>query len=78
VPPASELVVRVAIPPLMVPRPRDVAPSWKVTVPVAPVGTVAVKVTLTPTVDGFSEETRRTVLDALLTSWGTGAESEAL
>lgn len=38
-------VVKVAIPPLIVPVPRVVEPSRKVIVPVAPEGTVAVKVT---------------------------------
>jgi len=72
------VVVRVAIPLLIGPVPSVVAPSLKVTVPVAPDVTVAVKITLAPNVDGFSEETRATVLEALLTSWDTGAESELL
>ncbi len=56
------------MPLLIVPVPMDVAPSWKVTVPVAPDVTVAVKVTLAPKVDGFSEEARVTVLVALFTT----------
>jgi hypothetical protein len=78
VPTASELVVSVAIPPLILPVPRTVAPSWKVTAPVVPAGSVAVTVTFAPKVDGFSEEARATVLEALLTSWDIGVESERL
>jgi hypothetical protein len=78
VPTASELVVRVAEPLLIGPVPSIVAPSWNVTIPVAPDVIVAVKITLVPNVDGFSEETRATVLDALVTSWDTGVEVELL
>ena len=79
VPTASELVVRVATPLLIVPVPRDVVPSWKVTGPVAPGVTVAVRVTLAPNVDGFSEETRVTVLDAkFATPQGTAVDTAAL
>ena len=60
-------VAAVAIPLLMVPVPMGVDPSKKVTVPVAFTGTVAVKVTDWLTVDGFSEEVRRTVGVVLLT-----------
>ena len=47
-PPVRAEVVYVAVVPLMVPVPSVVLPSWNVTVPVAPLGTVAVKVTLAP------------------------------
>ena len=67
-PAGSELVVRVATPLLMVPVPRDVVPSWKVTVPVAPDVTVAVRVTLAPKVEGLGEETRVTAGVAKLTT----------
>ena len=49
-----------------------------VTVPVAPDVTVAVRVTLAPKVDGFSEEARVTVLDAKFTTWDTGVEAAPL
>ena len=78
VPPVSELVTRVAMPLLIPPVPITVVPSWNVTVPVAPDVIVAVKITLAPKVDGFSEEARVTVLDTLLTSWDTCVEVELL
>jgi hypothetical protein len=78
VPTPSELVARVATPLLIVPVPRDVVPSWKVTVPVAPDGRVAVKVTLAPNVDGFGEERRVTVGVAKLTTWDSAVETEVL
>ena len=77
-PTVSELVVRVTIPLLAVPVPRVVPPSWNVTFPVAPDVTVAVRITLAPKIEGFSEEARATVLDALVTSCETGAEVELL
>ncbi len=55
------------MPLLIVPVPSVVAPSRNVTVPVAPDVTVAVKVTLAPKVEGFSEEARATVLVAMFT-----------
>jgi hypothetical protein len=60
-------VVKEAIPLFIVPVPRAVEPSRKVTVPVTPVGTVAVKVTDWFTVDGFSEDVNETVVVALFT-----------
>ena len=51
-------VENVAIPPLSVPVPRVVAPSLKVTVPVASEGSVAVNITELPKLDGFSEDAR--------------------
>ena len=47
-PPVRAVVENVAEVPLIVPVPSVVAPSLKVTVPVAPLGTVAVKVTAVP------------------------------
>jgi hypothetical protein len=41
----SDEVAKVALPLVIVPVPRVVEPSRKVTVPVTPVGTVAMKVT---------------------------------
>jgi hypothetical protein len=46
-----------------------VAPLVKVTVPVTPVGSVAVKMTDWPGVDGFVEEVKVTTGAALLTVW---------
>jgi hypothetical protein len=59
--------VKVALPLAIVPVPRVVEPSRKVTVPVTPDGTVAVNVTAWPTLDGFSEEVSETVVFALVT-----------
>jgi len=54
---ASVDVVNVATPAaLTVPVPNTVAPSRKVTVPVAPAGTVAEKVTAWLGADGFAED----------------------
>ena len=77
-PTASELVVRVAIPPPMVPVPTVVAPSRNVTVPVAPDVTVAVRVTPAPKVDGFGKDARVTVGGALFTTWDTAGEEAAV
>ena len=63
----SEEVVKVAVPLLIVPVLRVDELSRKVTVPVTPAGTVAVKVTDWPKVDGFSEDVSETVVVALLT-----------
>jgi len=66
-------VVNVAMPPDSVPVPSVVAPSRKVTVPDglpapgATTATVAVKVTLCPTVDGFTDDVRLVLVLALLT-----------
>jgi hypothetical protein len=72
----SKLVVRLATPLLIVPVLSDVAPSSKVTVPVAPDVTVAVKVTLAPKVEGFAEDARVMVEVALFTTWDTAVETE--
>lgn len=60
-------VVKVTIPLLIVPVPRVVEPSRKVTVPVALAGRVAVKVTDWLMADGFNEDVRKTVGVALFT-----------
>src|SRR5437868_1971508 len=68
-PSGSDDVVAVATPPASVDVPIVVAPLVKVTVPVTPFGTVAVKVTACPGVDGFAEEVKATTGVALLTVW---------
>ena len=60
-------VVSVAVPLTIAPAPRVDGPSRKVTVPVTPAWTVAVKVTGWLNVDGFSEDVSETVVVALLT-----------
>ena len=60
-------MVKVAIPLFIVPVPSIVGPSRKVTVPVAPVLTEAVKVTAWLTADGLSEDVSTTAGLALLT-----------
>ena len=55
-PSASVEVVSVAVVPEIVPVPILVAPSKNVTVPVFPVGNVAVKMTDCVNVEGFAEE----------------------
>ena len=56
-PTASAAVAKVATPPLNVPVPSVVAPSRKVTVPVAEEDdTVAVNVMLCPTVAGLTDD----------------------
>ena len=60
-------VARVAVPLVIVPVPSAVEPSRKVTVPVTPVGTVAIKVTDWLTLEGFTEDVNETVVVALLT-----------
>jgi hypothetical protein len=66
-PALSVEVAKVAVPLVMVPVPRVVEPSRKVTVPVTPAGTVAAKVTDWLTLDGFTEDVSKTVVVALLT-----------
>ena len=51
----------VAVVPLIAEVPSVVTPSLNVTVPVAPLVTVAVSVMLPPYVDGFAEEAREVV-----------------
>jgi hypothetical protein len=67
-PAGSEDVVVVATPPVSVDVPNTVAPFVNVTVPVTAVGSVAVKVTDWPGVEGFTEEVKVTVGVALLTT----------
>jgi hypothetical protein len=66
-PALSVEVVKVAVPLLIVPVPSVVEPSRKVTVPVAPVETEAVKITAWVTLDGLSEDVSTTVGVSLLT-----------
>jgi hypothetical protein len=77
-PPGSEDVVTVAAPPASVDVPNAVAPLVNVTVPVTPVGSVAVKVTDWPGVEGFNEETRVTTGVVLATTWVSVAVAELL
>ena len=68
-PTGSEDVVAVATPSVSVDVPNAVEPLVKVTVPVTLAGSVAVKVTACPGVDGFAEEVKATTGVALLTVW---------
>jgi hypothetical protein len=68
-PTGSEDVVVVATPPVSVDVPKTVAPFVNVTVPVTAAGSVAVKVTDWPGVEGFVEEAKVTAGVALLTTW---------
>ena len=71
-------MLKVATPlPFNVPVPRVVAPFLKVTVPLAVPApgdaalTVAVKVTDWPKTDGFTEDVKAVVVEALFTTWLT-------
>jgi hypothetical protein len=77
-PSGSEDVVAVAVPPDSVDVPNVVAPLVKVTVPVTPAGSVAVKVTDWPGLEGFAEETRVTTGVALATVWVSVPVAELL
>ena len=66
-PTGKEEVVTEAVPLSSVGAPRTVAPFVNVTVPVAPLGRVAVKVTGWPRVDGLRDEVREIVNPALFT-----------
>ena len=68
-PAGSVGTVTVATPLVMVPVPRTVVPSVNVTVPVAAVGRVAVKVTGWVVVEGLDDEVTVTVGLSLLTVW---------
>ena len=68
-PAVSVLVLKVAVVPLIVPVPKVVLPSLNVTVPVAPLVTVAVNDTLAPNVLGLAELARVVVVPAWLTVW---------
>src|SRR5271167_1503012 len=61
-----------------VPVPRTVGPSRNVIVPVAPEGTVAVKVTACPTIEGLSEDTIVTAGVGFATVTVVGAEVAGL
>jgi hypothetical protein len=68
-------VVKVAIPAvLIVPAPRTVVPSRKVTEPVAPACTVAEKVIAWPGADGFAEEASVTTTVAFATVTCVGGD----
>jgi hypothetical protein len=77
-PPGSEDVVTVATPPVSADVPNVVAPLVNVTVPVTPLGSVAVKVTDWPGVEGFNEETKVTTGVVLATIWVSVAVAELL
>ena len=67
-PPIGKVEVEtLAVPPLSVEVPRAVLPLVNVTVPVTPLGTLAVRVTDCPVVDGFKEDVKVTVGVALPT-----------
>ena len=73
----DELTVAVfGVAPLSVPVPSTVPPSKNVTDPVAPVVTVAVNVTVAPTLDGFGDDTSVTVDAAWFTTCVSVAEVE--
>src|SRR5215475_12310163 len=78
VPMARADVVSVATPPVMGPVPRIVAPSRNVMVPVAVVGTVAVKVTGWLSAAGFSDEVSVTLGVAIATVTVVAGEVAAL
>jgi hypothetical protein len=77
-PAGSEDVVAVAAPPVSVDVPNAVVPLVNVTVPVTPVGSVAVKVTDWPGVEGFTEETKVTTGVALAMVWVSVPVAELL
>src|SRR5258705_3849723 len=77
-PAGSEDVVVAATPPVSVDVPNVVAPLVNVTVPVTPLGSVAVNVTDWPGVEGFTEETRVTTGVILATTWVSVAVAELL
>jgi hypothetical protein len=77
-PAGREDVVVAATPPVSVDVPNVVAPLVNVTVPVTPVGSVAVNVTDCPGVEGFVEETRVTTGVVLATTWVSVAVAELL
>jgi hypothetical protein len=66
-PAGSDVVVAVVDPFVSVEVPRTVAPLVNVTVPVAPVVTVAVKVTDCPTLEGLTDEVTETTGRAFVT-----------
>jgi hypothetical protein len=74
-PAVSVVVINVADPAAKVPIPNGVAPSRNVTVPVIVPAvvelTVAVNVTLAPTVDGFADEETLVVVVAFVAAFTT-------
>jgi hypothetical protein len=78
VPTANVDVEKLAVPVAIVPVPNKVVPSRKLTVPVAPAGTVVVKVMGLPKVAGFGNETSVTTVMALLTTCERAAEEPPL
>ena len=78
VPFASADVVYCAVPALRVTDPRVTVPFLNVTVPAGvPLNcgdTVAVKVTDSPTVEGFADEANAVVVLALVTTWLTAVD----
>ena len=80
-PTASDVVAKVATPPLSVPLPSSVAPSRNSTVPPGVPKfdiTVAVSVTEALGVLGFGVETSVVVVVALLTVWMVTAETDVM
>jgi len=77
-PSGSAEVVAVAAPPTNVDVPNVVAPLVNVTVPVTPAGSVAVKVTDWPGLEGFVEEIRVTTGVVLATVWVSVPVAELL
>src|SRR5258708_5686559 len=77
-PSGSEDVVAVAIPPVSVDVPNAVLPLVNVTVPVTPLGSVAVKVTDWPGLEGFAEVVTVMVGVALFTVWVSVPVAELL
>ena len=77
-PAAREFVVKVATPPDKVAVPSTVLPVLNFTVPVGTAVlelTVAVKVTLCPTADGFTSEVSAVVVVALVITWLTDPDA---
>lgn len=68
-PALSAELVSIAVPFLIVPVPRIVEPSRNVMVPVTFAGSVAVKVTDWPTVEGLADEVSVTAGAAFVTIW---------
>jgi hypothetical protein len=67
--------LRVAFPCFNTPVLIEVEPALKVTAPAAVEGeTVAVKVTVWPSIDGFGDEVSSVVVGVLFTVWVTAAE----
>lgn len=81
VPAGVKTFLKIARPPLSRTFPMIVVPFLNVTVPVGvpPYSgtTVAVKVTDSPTVEGFTDETTMVVVDAWFTTWFSAGEALA-